>query len=41
MPIFTAIAAAALATVGITSTFIDKVEIVEVDERSDDDGDDQ
>jgi len=40
MPIFTAIAAATLATVGITSTFIDEAEIVEVDERSDDEGED-
>ncbi|MBB4427993.1 hypothetical protein GGD66_006579 [Bradyrhizobium sp. CIR48] len=41
MPIFTAIAATTLAAVGVTSTFIDEAEIVEIDERSDDEGEDE
>ncbi|MET4307960.1 hypothetical protein ABIC01_000938 [Bradyrhizobium sp. RT4b] len=34
MPIVTAVAAATLAAAGITSTFIDEAEIVEIDEGS-------
>ncbi|SCB36016.1 hypothetical protein GA0061099_1005410 [Bradyrhizobium yuanmingense] len=37
MPIFTAVAATTLAAVGITSTFIDEAETVEIDEGSEDD----
>lgn len=41
MPIFTAIATTALVAAGITSTFIDETEMVEVDEGSEDEGDNQ
>ena len=41
MPIFTAIATTALAAAGITSTFIEDDEIVEVTEERDDEGDDE
>ncbi|MBB4422304.1 hypothetical protein GGD66_000830 [Bradyrhizobium sp. CIR48] len=34
MPIFTAVATAALAVAGISSTFLDDAEIVEIDETS-------
>lgn len=38
MPIFTAATTAVLATAGITSTFVDEAEIVELDPRPEDDG---
>jgi hypothetical protein len=42
MPIFTLAATAALSVAGITSTFIDEAEIVEVNESPDqDEGDDE
>lgn len=41
MPIFTAVATAILTTVGISSTFIDEAEVVEVYQGSPDEGEDQ